>query len=99
LAGSEEGCTLFLDALKSDNTTLRIVASKSIANCHDEKITEPASRALFDPSYSVRYNISRSLLRLPNGINQLNNIVATASDNYAKQSAVYALRLSEMSHA
>jgi hypothetical protein len=99
LTGSEEGCTLFLDALKSDNTTLRIVASKSISNCYDEEVTKPASRALFDPSYSVRYNISRSLLRLPNGTNQLKSIVTTASDNYAKQSAVYALRLSEISHA
>lgn len=99
LAGSEEGCTLFLDALKSDNTTLRIVASKSIANCRTKEATEPASRALFDGSYSVRYNISRSLLRLPNGIDQLKAVVTTASDNYAKQSAAYALRLSEMSHA
>jgi hypothetical protein len=88
-----------LDALKSENTTLRIVASKSITICTCDTIAISASQSLYDKSYRVRYNIARSLLNLPNGIKQLKYIAANSSDKYATQSAIYALKLLESSHA
>lgn len=99
LSPSEEGCTLFLDALQSDNMVLRIVASKSISICHSEAASTAASNALYDPSYRVRYNVARSLLRLPNGIDLLKTVASDVADRYARQSAAYALRLLETSHA
>jgi|GEM_PF-6819070 len=99
LSESKEGCRLIADALQSDNATLRIVASKSIGNCRAGDAALVAARALFDPSYRVRYNIARSLLRLPEGIEHLRRIAESSSDRYARQSAAYALRLLETSHA
>ncbi len=96
---SEEVCTLFSNALQSENMVLRIVASSSISICTSEASSAAAARALYDESYRVRHNVARSLLRLPNGINLLTAAASDATDRYAKQSAAYALRLLETSHA
>ena len=86
---------LYRDALKSSNETLRIVASKSIAAYTSDDLTYSAALHLFDDSFYVRYNISRSLIHLPKGIDYLHDIASTSADIYAQQSALYAIRLME----
>lgn len=86
---------LYRDALKSSNETLRIVASKSIAAYTSDDLTYSAALHLFDDSFYVRYNISRSLIYLPKGIDYLHDIASTSADIYAQQSALYAIRLME----
>lgn len=86
---------LYRDALKSSNETLRIVASKSIAAYTSDDLTYSAVLHLFDDSFYVRHNISRSLIHLPKGIGYLHDIVAISTDMYARQSALYAIRLKE----
>lgn len=93
LNANEKFDDVILFAIESDNEIIRIAASKNMNIFNIEKHREKLKKAIFDKNYNVRLNAAIALSKKEEGIKILKEIYLESSDNYARETAMYAIIL------
>ncbi|MCX7904139.1 MAG: HEAT repeat domain-containing protein [Caloramator sp.] len=78
-----------IKCLRDENWEVRAVAAKVLERFSDERAVMPLVKALSDKVWFVRYNAAISLIKIPGGIDAIDDVMK-GEDRFAKDIIIYA---------